>query len=229
MRIAGLVKTSTIDYPGELAAVVFVPGCNYDCFYCHNRGLLAQPPLLDEAEVMAFLKKRAGMLDGVVVSGGEPTCEAGLLDFVDRIKALGYKVKLDTNGSQPELVARLVAEGKLDYVAVDYKAPWRRYREICGDHAEPEKVKETALFLMEYGIPFEMRTTVIPQLTLTDLREMAEGLPPLPRFVLKPYRIPESYRSEDRFRIEARPHSPLEIKAMAEAVSELQPNVEVME
>ena len=114
MRIAGLEKFSTVDFPGSLAAVVFAAGCNYRCFYCHNRAILNCPPLLSEAEVFAFLEKRAGLLDGVVFSGGEPALQSDLPQWLARVRALGYRTKLDTNGSRPETLRALLNAELLD-------------------------------------------------------------------------------------------------------------------
>ena len=132
MNIAGLLKTATIDFPHRLAAVVFTAGCNYDCSFCHNRALLGAAELMEDGEVLRFLEKRAGLLDGVVISGGEPTLQKDLAEFAGTLKGLGYDVKLDTNGSDPEAVGRLLDGGLVDYVAMDYKAPFSRYPEICG-------------------------------------------------------------------------------------------------
>ena len=162
MRIAGLSKLTTIDFPGKLACILFTAGCNYDCGFCHNRSLLYTDALLDENEVWAFLRKRAGQLEGVVISGGEPTLQWDLEDAARRMKSLGYAVKLDTNGSAPGVLETLLSAKLLDYVAMDYKAPLRRYLEICGKEAAG--VEESLSLLFASGVPFELRTTVIPEL-----------------------------------------------------------------
>ena len=137
MDIAGLVKCSTVDYPGMLSCAVFVQGCNFNCFFCHNRGLIeGQVQLIPEREIFSFLKSRQGLLDGVVISGGEPTLQAGLEAFISKVKAFGFKVKLDTNGSNPSVLKELIEKNLLDYVALDYKAPFNRYKEICGMDAD---------------------------------------------------------------------------------------------
>lgn len=174
MRIAGLEKFSTVDFPGSLSAVVFAAGCNYRCFYCHNRHILNEPPLLPEAEVSAFLEKRAGLLDGVVFSGGEPTLQSDLPEWLRRVRALGYRTKLDTNGSRPETLRALLAEGLLDYVAMDYKAALDGYRPLCG--ADAAGVAESLALLRDSGIPYELRTTLVPQLTEAKLRRMAAAV-----------------------------------------------------
>jgi len=226
MKIAGMVKNSFVDYPGLVACTLFTPRCNYDCFYCHNRPLIENPPeLLAEEDVFAFLRKRRGLLDAVVVTGGEPTLQKDLADFLGRVKAIGYRLKLDTNGSDPEAVRSLLSAGLCDYYAVDYKAPFRRYPEICGRGADAGKTLETIDILMASGADFEVRTTVIPQLDLQDLLTMAGELPRLPRFVLNRYRKPESYRPQEEARVSATPYTQAEIAKMAEAVRAVQPNV----
>lgn len=226
MKLAGLIKSSTLDYPGSLCAVLFFSGCNYDCFYCHNRDILHGPGIdMEVNEALAFLKKRQGLLDAVVLSGGEAALQAELCELARTIKGMGYKVKLDTNGSLPAAVKNMLDAGTIDYVALDYKAPWNRYREIAGKSADPERVKETLHLLFDAKIPFEMRTTVIPQLQLDDMLSMAQDVPPLPRYVLNAYRMPKSYREEDLFRLKRAPHTPETIRDFALAIQPYQPNV----
>lgn len=124
MLISGIVKSSLLDYPGLISCVIFLPGCNYDCFYCHNRPLIqGSPDILNPREVFDFLQKRKGQLDGVVISGGEPTLHKDLIPLIAQIRLLGYKVKLDTNGSNPQIIAETLEKNLCDYYAVDYKAP----------------------------------------------------------------------------------------------------------
>lgn len=226
MKLAGLQKSSTLDYPGALSAVFFFPGCNYDCFYCHNRDILEGPGIgMDLSEALAFLEKRKGLLDAVVLSGGEAALQKGLTELALSIKGMGFRVKLDTNGSRPGVVSDMLAVNALDYVALDYKVPWSRYQEIAGPNADPAAVKETASLLLSAKLPFEVRTTVIPQLGLNDMLLMAREMPILPRYVLNPYRMPLSYRQEDLFRLKKPPHPPEALRAFVEAVKPYQPNV----
>jgi len=226
MTISGLAKSSLIDFPGLVSCVLFVPGCNYDCFFCHNRMLVDRPyEVLNPDYIREFLEKRAGLLDGVVISGGEPTLQPDLMEFAQMVKSLGYKLKLDTNGSRPEVVRELIKERLFDYYAVDYKAPSARYPEVCGEGARAEKVLETIRLLLESGIDFEVRTTVFPQLSKEDLVAMAKELPLLPRYVLNRYRKPERFKERDRSKIEEPPYTQSQIKALAEAVKKYQPNV----
>lgn len=178
--ICGLLKLSLVDWPGKVVAVVFVRGCNLRCPWCQN------PDLVDPArfgagpaagEVQAFLEQRRGFLDGVVVTGGEPTLWSGLPDFLRRVKALDFQVKLDTNGTHPDVVSTLLDAGLVDYVAVDYKVPLRRYPRLgC---TGPEKVRETIQLVIARKRG-EIRTTIIPGLHTEELlEEMLNEFPAL--------------------------------------------------
>ena len=225
MVIAGLAKSTLVDFPDHIACVLFMPGCNYDCFYCHNRALIDGSHVrMDMDEVWHFLTKRREQLDGVVLTGGEPTLQKDLMPFIRKIKTLGYKVKLDTNGSRPVIVAQIASERLVDYVAVDYKAPVQRYREFCGENADAQAVLQTIHILQLSGMPFEVRTTVIPQLSMVDLLMMANELPQLPRYVLNRYRVPESFLEKDRGRVLQSMYSQLQIEEMARSLHPIQPN-----
>lgn len=226
MTISGMVKSSFVDYPGLVACVLFVPGCNYNCFYCHNRNLIdGTHEIVLPGFVEDFLKRRAGMLDGVVISGGEPTLQPDLIFVLESIKSMGYKIKLDTNGSTPHVVRKILNAGLCDYFAVDYKAPFNRYQDICGPQADAEKVLETIRLLYESSARFEVRTTVIPQLDETDLLRMAKELPPLPRYVLNKYRQPQKYLLCHRELVNQVPYTQAQMEAFAEKIRPYQPNV----
>ncbi|WP_411676121.1 anaerobic ribonucleoside-triphosphate reductase activating protein [Caproicibacter sp.] len=226
MIFAGIQKSSLVDYPGLVSCVLFVPGCNYDCFYCHNRSLLAGPhEILDPNTVLAFLKKRAGLLDAVVVTGGEPTLQPELTDTLLEFKSLGYRVKLDTNGSNPAAVSEVLKSGACSYFAVDYKAPSARYEEICGTGTDAAAVRETVELLLDSGAPFEVRTTVIPQLLESDLMQMATELPAVPRWTLNRYRKPSPYKPCDEERICAVPWTQEQIAGFARKMASVQPNM----
>lgn len=226
MNISGIIKSSLIDYPGLISCVLFVPGCNYSCFYCHNRSLLdGTHILLTPQYVSDFLQKRTGLLDGIVITGGEPTLQIDLLLFLERIRELGYRIKLDTNGSRPQVIEEVLKRNLCDYVAVDYKAPAALYRQICGAGAYANKVLETIGLLFASGIPFEVRTTVIPQLGQSELLAMAQELPALPRYALNRYKKPDRYLPRDEERISKPPLSMEEIRAIADEIAMLQPNI----
>ena len=190
MKIAGLQKLTLLDYPGKVACSVFTPGCNYRCPFCHNAALVLPERSRDEiskGDVLAFLRKRVGMLDGVCVSGGEPLLQAGLADFLREVKALGYAVKLDTNGSNPDLLGRLIDEGLLDYAAMDIKNTLAKYPETAGvPGMDLNAVVQSAELLMRERIPFEFRTTLVREFhTLEDVLEIGRWLQGAPRYFLQ--------------------------------------------
>jgi pyruvate formate lyase activating enzyme len=207
MKIAGMAKNSFVDYPGQIAAVVFTQGCNYNCFFCHNRLLIPfEGDLIGEDEVFSFLKKRIGLLDAVVITGGEPTMQTDLERFIKQVKELGYLIKLDTNGSRPDLLAHFLDSGLLDYVAMDYKAPFDRYDEICCAKCDTEAVKRSIDILIEGGVPYELRTTLVPQLSESDVERMLREIPKIERFALQHYKVPAIYEKEHRFMLNCKEH-----------------------
>jgi pyruvate formate lyase activating enzyme len=133
LKVAGLIKHSLIDYPGKIAAVVFMQGCNFRCGFCHNPDLLdlTQPAVIPQDVVMVFLNKRKGIIEGVVLTGGEPTIQKDLVEFAKEIKKMGYDIKLDTNGSDPAILEMMIQEKLVDYVAMDIKGSLEKYKEIC--------------------------------------------------------------------------------------------------
>lgn len=173
MRISGLQKMTLLDYPGKIACTVFLGGCNFRCPFCHNGELLdgAMTPVMEEEEFLAFLSKRMGLLDAVCVSGGEPTLQPGLADLLEEIKKMGYLVKLDTNGSRPEILKDLVNRGLLDYVAMDIKNAPHRYGQTAGVTVQMEQIEESIRFLLEDRVDYELRTTVVEQLHDCDAVE----------------------------------------------------------
>ena len=177
--IAGIQKLTLLDFPGRTACTVFLAGCNYRCPFCHNAELFCGKPeeVMTEEEFIAFLQSRKGLLDGVCVSGGEPTLTPGLESFVTQIKDLGYGVKLDTNGSRPEVLKALAAKGLLDYVAMDVKSSPDGYAAATGVPADLEAVEESLRFLIGGDLPYELRTTLVSQLhSEMQIREMGEWL-----------------------------------------------------
>ena len=163
--IAGLQKLTLLDFPGKEACTLFTRGCNFKCPFCHNASLVVradeQKPY-SNAEILAFLKKRAGVLDGVAITGGEPTLMPGLYDFIKEVKALGYAVKLDTNGTRPEVIRRLVEDKLVDYVAMDIKNHPAKYAYTVGlaENYDLAPIIESKNYLMEGKVDFEFRTTV---------------------------------------------------------------------
>ena len=167
MQIHGLQKMTLLDYPGRVACTVFLAGCNYACPFCHNSQLLTgeAEAVMQEEELLSFLQKRQGILDGVCITGGEPTLNPGLKPMLQRIKALGYAIKLDTNGSRPDVLRQLVEEGLVDYVAMDVKNGPEQYAATVGvPGVKLERVEQSLRFLIGGGVPYELRTTLVQQL-----------------------------------------------------------------
>jgi len=175
MNIAGFQANSFVDFKNNIAAVVFVSGCNMRCWYCHNEHILDTKDLLDEEAILAQIKENAGFLDGVVVTGGEPTLQPDLIDFIKKIKAMGLLVKLDTNGKRPDVLEKVLVENVLDYIAMDIKAPLNDYYKATPSTKESTEVLLNSIELIRNsGVPYEFRTTVIPQLSLEDIRTIAQ-------------------------------------------------------
>ena len=163
MNIAGLQKMTLLDFPGKVACTVFFQGCNFRCPFCHNSDLLPGQgqPLMDDQELLAFLQKRKGLLDGVCLTGGEPTLQPQLLSLMRSIKALGYAVKLDTNGARPQVLRELVEAGVVDYVAMDIKNSREAYPETAGmKESLLPQVEESIRYLLSGVVDYEFRTTV---------------------------------------------------------------------
>jgi len=171
MKIGGLQKFSLIDYPGKIAAIVFTQGCNFRCPYCYNPELVEPAQFLEplnENNIFAFLETRKGRLDGVVITGGEPTLQPDLMEFICRVRELGFCVKLDTNGSNPEVLQSLIARGVLDYIAMDIKAPLTgkkrepesRYASVTRSFVKDDDIRRSVDLILSSGIDHEFRTTV---------------------------------------------------------------------
>ncbi len=181
MRIGGLQKTSLIDYPGKVACTVFVAGCNFRCPFCHNKELIEGDwQEIDEVKFFEFLEKRKGVLDGVCVTGGEPCLQKDLVSFCKKIKKLGLKIKLDTNGSRLEVIRELMKKGLVDMVAMDVKSRWQDYEKVAGVSVDLGVVKESIKLIIDSGLEYELRTTVVPGLhdkkILVELARQLEEL-----------------------------------------------------
>lgn len=201
MLLKGLQGLTLLDFPGKVACIVFVGGCNFRCPFCQNPELVLHPeelPTIAEDEFFKFLKARVGFLDGVVITGGEPTIYSDLPEFLKKVKDLGFLVKVDTNGTNPEMVEKLVRQKLIDYVAMDYKGPLGKYYKYIGQSQNSKvkgqsyklKVKRTIEILLKNKIDFELRTTVVPTLhTKEDLIEMVKEIKNLsPKWFLQPFR-----------------------------------------
>ena len=177
--ISGLQKMTLLDFPGKIACTVFLQGCNFRCPFCHNSQMLTgnPAPVMDTAAFFDFLKSRRGLLDGVCVSGGEPTLRPELPDFLTRIKALGFAVKLDTNGSRPKILKDLVRWGLVDHVAMDVKNSPTRYAETVDTHIDLAAIEESLRFLIEDHVSYELRTTLVEPLhDAASIQDMGQWL-----------------------------------------------------
>jgi len=204
MKIAGLEKCSFVDYPGRLAAVVFTAGCNWDCFYCHNRSILgvdAAPSSLSPEMALDAIEQRRALVDAVVITGGEPTIQRGLPAFIRELRDRGFAVKLDTNGSHPAVLRALLEEGLLDYVAMDIKAPLAKYPKFCGVEINPAAINESIDMLLLGRTPHEFRTTVAPQLAAEDIIAIAQSIQGAQRYVLQQFRVPAGVAEDARLRV----------------------------
>ena len=196
MKIVGIQKLTLLDYPGKVACTVFLNGCNFRCPYCHNAELLGDgDEVMTVAGLLTFLRKRQGILDGVCITGGEPTLHPVLPALLRAVRALGYAVKLDTNGYRPEVLGAILVGGLVDYVAMDLKNGPEGYAETVGlAQVELAKIQQSIRFLMDSSVDFELRTTVVKPLhsgeTVTSmakwLLETTNGKP-IPRLFVQPF------------------------------------------
>lgn len=184
MIIGGLQKTSLLDFPEKIAAIVFTMGCNFRCGYCHNPELITGGVKIEE--VFEFLKTRQGKLDGVVITGGEPCLQKDLPEFIKQVKELGFAVKLDTNGSFPEMLEKVLPD--LDYVAMDIKAPLEKYSQIVNVDVDTSKILKSIEILKNGGVDYEFRTTVVKsQLSFEDFEKIGQLIQGAPRYYLQKF------------------------------------------
>lgn len=193
MKIIGFIKTSLLDWDGHVVASIYLPGCNFRCPFCHNRDVVLDPGSFEEVpfqEVEEFIKANSEFLDGVVVTGGEPTMHRDLPDLLRKLKALGVKVKLDTNGTDPEMLRDLIDSGLVDYVAMDLKAPLNeKYSDVAGVEVPLDKIKRSIELLETSGVEHEFRTTVVPiLLTPGDIEAIAAYIGGAKKFALQQFR-----------------------------------------
>lgn len=193
MKIYGYNKLTLLDYPGHLAATLFLGGCNFRCPYCHNAALIDTPAPhspIDLWEITSFLKKRRGVLEGVCISGGEPTLHKDLPELINEIRKLDFKIKIDTNGSRPDVIKSLTQKGLIDMVAMDIKSSLENYQYAAGTtHIDKEKVVESVDFLLQGDLEYEFRTTVVEGLFTEQIaRDIGNWLKGGDKYFLQPYK-----------------------------------------
>jgi pyruvate formate lyase activating enzyme len=181
MRFGGLQKFTLSDYPGKIAAILFTQGCNFACPFCHNGSLIPMrcsdsSQEVSESEIIKFLRSRIGKLQGVVITGGEPTIHRDLPQFIHLLKRMDYTVKLDTNGSNPEMIEKLLNQDLVDFFAMDIKADWPDYTRLAGKEVNTDRLKKTVELIANSGVDHIFRTTIVPALhgsrAETKIREL---------------------------------------------------------
>lgn len=225
MDIRGFLETSFLDWDGKVASVVFLPYCNFKCPFCDNGLLIESPEKLPEVkveEIENFIRGRKDFIDGVVITGGEPTIHAWLPELIKRFKALGIRVKLDTNGSNPNHLTTLITNHLIDYIAMDLKGPLNsKYHEAAGLKVDLDKIRESIKIIMNSGIDYEFRTTVVPTLhDDKDIEEMAKAIAGAKKFVLQQF-VPD-HTLDERLRIIS-PYPKEKLMAMAEIAKKCVP------
>lgn len=191
MVIAGLQKLTLLDYPGYTACTIFTKGCNFRCHFCHNSALVENKPseIISEAEVFDFLQSRRGKLDGVCISGGEPTLQSDICEFASKIKDMGFLVKIDTNGSNFEVLKALVQNKLCDYVAMDIKTSLANYSKIAGAEVDVSEIQKSISFLLSSSIPYEFRTTVVhPYHWAQDFYDIAKLIAGAEKYYLQQFK-----------------------------------------
>ncbi len=223
MRIGGYQKMTLLDFPGKVACIIFTYGCNFRCPWCHNAALVTD--ICDEVsedEIFAFLEKRKDVLDGVVISGGEPLLYGGICDFIAKINAMGYAVKLDTNGTNPKKLKELIDRGMLDYIAMDIKNQKGKYALTAGvGKVDLDKIEASLNIIKESKIPYELRTTVTKEFhTPEDIVKIGEWIKGAEKYFLQSFTDSGNLIGDG-----CSAYSPEEMKAMAESILPLVPSV----
>lgn len=227
MLISGIQKLTLLDFPGKTACTIFCYGCNFLCPFCHNALLVTEKAesFIDEEEIFSFLRKRQGILDGVCVTGGEPTLQKNLKAFLKRIKDMGFAVKLDTNGYKPDLLKEIIDEGLCDYVAMDIKNTPEKYALTVGKTIDTEKILQSISILKEGKIPCEFRTTVVKDLhTEEDIKEIAHLLKGKVPFFLQQFKDSGMLISDG-----LSPYSKDEMVSLTEKAREILPQTKLRE
>lgn len=205
MEIKGFKKTTFLDYPDKLAAIIFTGHCNFRCSYCHNGTLVDTSRIaddsIDEFQVFDYLKKRKNILEGLVISGGEPTLCDGLIDFMRKVKDIGLDIKLDTNGYRPDVLKKVIDEKLVDYIAMDIKNTFKKYSRTVGlKNIDTDKIKESMNLIRNSNVKYEFRTTIMKEYhSVQDLKDMRSMIKKDEELILQQYRKVDLQLSEKEF------------------------------
>lgn len=199
MKIGGLQKTSLQDFPEEVSSIIWTVGCNFSCPFCYNKDLVkGNVSEIPEEEIFAFLDKRKKLIDGIVITGGEPFLQKDLKDFLKKVKKLGYKIKIDTNGTYPDKLKELIDEKLVDYIAMDIKAPKKKYNSLSGKKVDIKKIEKSIDLIKKSGVDYEFRTTYVPGLlTKEDIKDIAKWLKSSKKFFIQQFKNDVSLISSD--------------------------------
>lgn len=208
MIIAGFQKMTLIDFPGKIATTVFVQGCNFRCHFCHNPALIhgQNNSVISEEDFFLFLKKRKGLLDGVCITGGEPTIYSDLFDFIEKIRSFGFFVKLDSNGTDPSVLEEVINRKIVDYIAMDIKHCIHKYAEAIGTNVDANDIRKSIQLLLQERVDYEFRTTVVPGIhTYDDFEIIAQEIRGAKRYFLQKYRESKVLNPEYLHKISRKP------------------------
>ncbi|MBO5356628.1 MAG: anaerobic ribonucleoside-triphosphate reductase activating protein [Clostridia bacterium] len=194
MLIGGFQKMTMLDYPGKVACTIFTYGCNFRCPFCHNATLVIdEAELFSEDEILAYINKRKGILDGVCISGGEPLLQPDIFEFISKIKETGLLVKLDTNGSYPDKLKEAIDRGLIDYVAMDIKTSKENYSRVCDVNVKIEDIEKSVQILLENKVDYEFRTTVVREMhTREDFEKISSWIKGAKRYFLQCFKDNEN-------------------------------------
>ena len=190
MLIGGLQKTTLIDYPDKVAATIFTIGCNFRCSFCHNPDIVKGiARVISSEQIFKFFEQRKNLLEAVCITGGEPLVQSGIFSFIRKLKSMGYLIKLDTNGTKPDILQRLIDKKYVDYVAMDIKAPWKNYPKVTCRKIDLQKIKKSAIILKQGLVDYEFRSTVLPGLhSAEDIVSMARQVKGAKKYYLQQFR-----------------------------------------
>jgi len=218
MKIGGLQKTSLQDYPEEVSSIIWTIGCNFSCPFCYNKDLVnGNIDEIAEDEIFSFLEKRRNLIDGLVISGGEPFLQKDLKEFCKKVKKIGYKIKIDTNGSYPYKLKELIDEKLVDYIAMDVKAPKKKYESLTNVKTDIKKIEKSIEIIKNSDVDYEFRTTIVPNLLAKeDIFDIAKWLEGAKKFFLQQFRIEPSLISPNLSKVT--PYSKEELIKILEVI-----------